>query len=74
MLPLYSLLTLFWNVMELCLLPDYALFSLPEPFRHRPCWKEDKWLVSIIFAENSVFFNHSYSCISLGSTSAIGQC
>lgn len=47
-LPLYSLLTVSWNVMGLCLLPGYTLFSLPEPFRHCQCWKEDRWLVSVI--------------------------
>lgn len=35
MLPLYSLLTLSWNVMEV----DYTLFSLPELFYH--CQSEE---------------------------------
>lgn len=34
MLPLYSLLTLSWNVMEVRPLADYTLFSLPELFCH----------------------------------------
>lgn len=39
MLPFCSLLTLPWNVMELCLRPDDTLLSLPELFRHCQSWK-----------------------------------